>query len=196
MRRYAISLARAALGLALLGASAADAQVRGARQQAAPQPSAERDSLEARVRVRMAQVLRTQLQLSDAQLRQLMMTNRRFEGQKRSLLQQEREIRMGLRDELASGDTARSAQVNTLMDRMLAVQRQRLELLESEQKELSTFLTPMQRARYFGLEEQIRRRLEEMRAPNAQPGAAQGRPRQALPRRPPAGGGARRPPRG
>ncbi|MDH5234806.1 MAG: hypothetical protein OEW77_07575, partial [Gemmatimonadota bacterium] len=61
MRRFPISVAAAALGVALLDVSGAAAQARGARQQVAPPPSAERDSLEARVRVRMAQVLRTQL---------------------------------------------------------------------------------------------------------------------------------------
>ena len=179
------------------GALTAEAQAQGRlqqRQQRPAEPGSVRDSLEARVRVRMGQVLRTQLGLNDTQMQQLMASNRRFEGRRMALLQQEREVRIGLRDELASRDTTRSAQVAALLDRMLAVHRDRLTLLEEEQRDLATFLTPIQRAQYFGLEEQMRRRVEELRDERMQ---REQRVRPAVPpnRRPPAAG-ARRPPAG
>ncbi len=165
-----------------------------------PPPPIDRDSLEARVRQRMASVIQRQVGLTNDQMRQLNATNRRFEGQRRDLVMREREIRMGLRDEIESGDTTRQAQVGRLLDQMLQLQRQRLELVEAEQKELATFMSPLQRARYYGLEEQIRRRVIEMReqgmrnapggrrpggvAPGARPGA--GAPRGGV-RRPGAG---------
>jgi protein CpxP len=103
---------------------------------------------------------------------------------------QEREVRMGLRQEIESGDTTRSAQVSALLDRMLVLQRQRLELVEAEQKELATFLTPVQRAKYFGMEEQIRRRVMEMREQQMRRGGGdRGRPGGPEPIR-----GGRRPP--
>lgn len=157
-----------------------------------PPPPVERDSLEAQVRQRMAQMLRSQLGLNDDQMRRLAATNRRFERQRIALVTQEREVRMGLRDEIESGDTTRSTQVSALLDRMILLQRQRLELLEAEQKELASFLTPVQRARYFGMEEQIRRRVMEMREQQMRRGGPDG------PRRPPIGPanrGTRRPPR-
>lgn len=174
-----------------------------AQQPGGPPPGAEaqtpeqRERLEARVRERMGQMIRTQLNLSDDQMRRLQASNQRFERQRRLLVEQERDVRMGLRDEMISGDTTRGPQVAALLDRMLQVQRQRLDLLEAEQKELAGFLTPLQRARYFGLEEQLRRRVEEMRQgggvrqepPMGRPGM-QGRPGgQGRPgaRRPPAG---------
>lgn len=178
--------------LTVLSAASLGAQGRlQSRVQGGPPPGSERDSLEARVRVRMGQMLRTQLGLTDPQMRQLMASNRRFEGRRRDLLGQEREVRNGLRDELASGDTTRNAQIGVLLERMLSVQRQRIELLEAEQADLAGFLTPIQRARYFGLEEQLRRRVEEM----TDQGQREGRLRQPPPpvRRPPAAG-ARRPP--
>ena len=178
--------------LAVLPAGSLGAQGRlESRVQGGPPPGTGRDSLEARVRVRMGQMVRTQLGLTDPQMRQLMASNRRFEVRRRELLEQEREVRNGLRDELASRDTTRNAQVGVLLERMLSVQRQRIELLEAEQKDLAAFLTPIQRARYFGIEEQVRRRVEEM---NDQ-GVRDGRMRQPPPgvRRPPAAG-ARRPP--
>ncbi|MFN0099593.1 MAG: hypothetical protein ACKVS7_13020 [Gemmatimonadaceae bacterium] len=163
-------------------------------------PPIPRDSLENRVRVRMAQIVKTQLGLTDRQVRQLMLANRRFEPQRVALFQQEREVRNALRDEIESRDTTRQAQVGELLDRMLQLQRDRLALLESEQKELATFLTPVQRARYFGLEEQIRRRLldlREQRSPDAEPGGPGGARRPLGPGgggRPPVGGGRRPPP--
>ncbi len=153
-------------------------------------PPPQRDSLEFMVRQRMAQVVRVQLGLNDDQMRQLAATNRRFERQRISLVTQEREVRLGLRDELESGDTTRSVQVAALLDRMLAIQRQRLSLLEDEQKELATFLTPVQRARYFGMEEQVRRRVMEMREQGMRRGADVGRRAPG----PPPNRGARRPP--
>lgn len=151
-------------------------------QEPGPPPPQERDALEARLRVRMAEVVKRQVGLNDDQMRRLGATNRRFESQRLDLMARERDIRRDLRDEIESGDTTRSAQVSRLLEQMLQVQRQRLELLEAEQKELATFMSPHQRARYFGLEEQMRRRVEEMR--DQQGG------------RPPAGGARRPPPMG
>jgi hypothetical protein len=136
-------------------------------------PPTERDSLESRVRQRMEQMVQRQLGLTDDQVRRLGATNRRFANQRRDLLIRERQVRLGLRDEIELGDSTRNPQVAKLLDEMLQLQRQRLDLLESEQKELATFMTPHQRARYFGMEEQIRRRVEEMREQGGrQPGAA------------------------
>lgn len=153
------SMLRSAVAILSLGASGAPLRA----QDPPPPPSAQRDSLEARVRQRMAEVVRRQLGLSNDQMRKLAETNRRFEVQRRELLSRERDVRMDLRDEMESGDTTRQAQVSRLLDQMLVVQRQRIDQLETEQKELATFLTPIQRAKYFAMEEQIRRRVTEMR---------------------------------
>lgn len=126
------------------------------------QPPAERDSLEARVRARMAQVLRTQLGLNDEQMTKLAATNRRFEADRRRLTMEERRTRFQLRQEMSQGDSVNQARVGELLDAILRLQRERLTLVEQEQRELATFLTPRQRAQLFGLEEQLRRRMEEM----------------------------------
>lgn len=183
----------------LCAALALTASTGAAQEPGGPPPSAQRDTLEARVRLRMAQVVKRQLGLTDDQMRKLGETNRRFEVQRRELLARERDVRMDLRDEMESGDTTRQAQVSRLLDQMIQLQRQRVDQIESEQKDLATFLTPIQRARYFAMEEQIRRRVMEMREegmrpapggvrrpPGGQPGA--GRPGAVAPR-----GGVRRP---
>jgi len=165
----------------------------GAGAQAAPD-GAQRDSLESRVRARMAQVMRTQLGLNDDQVRRLQATNRRFEGQRRQLFEQERRVRIELRAAIEIGDTTQNASIGPLLDRTIQLQRERLDLLDAEQKELSTFLTPLQRARLYGFEEQMRRRVQEMQEGSGRPGGAN------TPRRPTGGrpgpppGGTRRPP--
>jgi Spy/CpxP family protein refolding chaperone len=159
-------------------------------------PMSRDSSMDTRVRLRIAQIVKTQLGLTDRQVRQLMLTNRRFEAQRLALFEEEREVRTALRDEIESRDTTRQAQVSELLDRMLKLQRDRLVLLEAEQKELATFLTPVQRARYFGLEEQIRRRVMDLRdqgPPDGGPGGARRPMGPGGAGRPPAGGG-RRPP--
>ena len=162
---------RFAGGLLLIVAGAA------LQAQARPVPGGERrDSMpnraqmEQRVRERLGGMMKEQLGLSDPQMTRLQETNRRFEERRRLLVDQERDIRMSLRDELIAGDSARQPQVGGLLDRMLKVQRQRLELLESEQKELSGFLSPVQRAKYLGVQEGMRRRLQQMRQQGGEPG--------------------------
>ncbi len=175
---------RAALTLLLLAAPAM------AQGRVAPSP-AQRDSLEARVRARMEQVLRTQLGLNDEQVRRLSATNRQFEGQRRQLFEQERRVRVELRAAIELGDSTQNARIGPMLDRTMQIQRERLTLQEAEQKELATFLTPLQRAKLFGMEEQMRRRMTEMRESGNRPDGPQGGPpsvpRQQQPRtrRPP-----------
>lgn len=172
----------AVLLVGLWGGSAAAQRTR--------QPDARRDSLEARVRARMAMVLRTQVGLNDEQITRLQAVNRRFEGQRRSLFEQERRVRGELRAALGS-DSAQDARIAPLLDRTIQLQRERLDLLEAEQKELATFLTPTQRARLYGMEEQMRRRMQEMRDARPSNGGVPrrgppGSARPTTPRQPPA----------
>lgn len=147
------------------------------------EPAGERrDSLEARVRARMAQVMRTQLGLTDEQVQRLQATNRRFEGPRRELFAQERRVRIELRAAIEIGDSTQNARIGPLLDQTIQLQRQRLDLLDAEQRELSAFLTPLQRARLYGFEEQMRRRVQEMRERDQRPGS--GRPRRPMGVRP------------
>lgn len=147
------------------------AQGRGAGpQQAPPRPTMAGDSvrpnranLEQQVRERIAKVTKEQLGLTDQQMAKLQATNKRFDEQRRLIVDQERDVRMSLRDEMLRPDSARQGQVAALLDRVIKTQRQRVDLAEQEQKELAGFLTPLQRARYFGLEQQIRQRVNQLR---------------------------------
>lgn len=140
------------------------AQETGVPKRPPPAQGEYREKLQTQMRERVATMVRTRLGLNDEQMRQLQQTNQKFEESRRLLMEQERELRMAMRDEMIAGDRANQEKVGQLLDRLLKVQRQRLELVESEQRDLAKFLTPVQRAKYLGLQDQMRRRMQEVRS--------------------------------
>ena len=122
-----------------------------------------RANLEQQVRERIAQVTKERLGATDQQMAKLQETNKKFDEKRRLVVDQERDVRMSLRDEMLRPDSARQGQVAALLDRVTKTQRQRVDLQEQEQKELAGFLTPLQRAKYFALEQQVRQRVNQMR---------------------------------
>lgn len=126
-------------------------------------PSPERARLEAQLAERTAQVVRKQLQLTDSQFTQLQQVNRKYEPTRQQLNAHERYLRLSLRAELALGAQADQSKVNDYLDQLGQVQQSRLEVFRNEQQDLGTFLTPVQRAKYAAIQEQIRNRLTKMR---------------------------------
>ena len=147
-------------------------------------PGADRRAeLETRVRERMAHMVQTRLGLTDEQMRKLADVNRKYEERRALLNDQERDIRMAMRDQLLA-DQPNETRVSELLDRMLRAQRQRFELVEAEQKDLAAFMTPSQRVKYLALQDEARRLRQQMQQ------RRQGR------RNPDAPGQRRRPPEG
>jgi hypothetical protein len=64
-----------------------------------------------------------------------------------------------------------------MLQRLVDHQKRRATLLESEQRDLATIMTPIQRARYMALQEQVRRQVEQRRG-----GGGQGQGRRRPPR--------------
>src|SRR5215207_3276252 len=126
------------------------------------QQGARRQLLEQRLRERTGDLVRRRLQLTDGQMAKLQTTNRQFEQQRMSLIGKERDVRQELRRQLTSG-TADQNRVGVLLDQAMQLERQRLDVMQSEQRELAKFLTPVQRARLFGLQNELRRRAQELR---------------------------------
>lgn len=137
----------------------------GGRRFGAFQPPAggPRQLLEQRVRMLFERIVRQRLQLTDAQVARLRTTNQEFAPRRRDLATRERKIRQTMRTELRPGGVPDQARLATLMDSLFALQRERLDMLQAEQRELATFLSPAQRIRYYALQEQLRRRVEAMR---------------------------------
>lgn len=136
-----------------------------------PQFPRDRDAMQQRFQQRFAEIVRDRVGLDDDQMVKLTELNRRFEARRREIFLRDRDIRNGMREELADGVTPNDDRVRKLLDDQLHVQRERMELMEAEQAELSKFMTPTQRARYFGIQEQMRRKVEELRGPPGGPDA-------------------------
>lgn len=161
MRYHVLAAALLALGAGTLQAQQTDTG--GARPR-----------LEQRVRERMAAVLRNRVGLNDQQIQQLAEVNRRIEPQRMQMLQNEREVRSALREEILTQAAPNQTRIDNYLKRMLELQHQRLDLVENEQRELSRFMTPLQRAKYLAVQEQFRARIAEMRRNRAGAGARPG----------------------
>lgn len=149
-------------GLALLAlAAAADAQQQPANSSDAP-PRRQRVALEQRVQQGLGRLMRERVGLSDAQIRQLAPVRQRFEARRRELLTGERAARTELRRLIQAGgtDSTTQARVAALIAQLHDLQRRRVQLFEDEQRELAGFMTPVQRARYQAVQENIRRRVQ------------------------------------
>ena len=190
-RNLSVALAAGATLFVILAAPAG-AQTGGqarsapgaARQGAQP---ANRLQLEREVRDRIHAMMRERMGLDDAQVARMDETLRTFEMRRRALLREERDARLTLRAAMGAGSgagtgtpTARpdDARIAAALDTLVLLQRRRIDLVEAEQRELATFLTPLQRAQFFALQENLRRALDGAEV------------------RPPRPGGTRRPPDG
>jgi periplasmic protein CpxP/Spy len=143
---------------------------RGGAGMRGQQLGADRMALERQVRQSLARVARRQLGLTDEQMRSLGRVDQRFEQRRRELNRDETMVRIGLRQVMLDTGNVDQAKVAQSLDRLIQLQRRRVDLLEAEQRALAEFLTPLQRAQYQSLQERVRRRLEEAR-PNAAGGA-------------------------
>lgn len=173
--RWALAAA-SAVAVVLVHPPGASAQQRGGGETGGT--PRERAELERRFGQRIGRAVQERLQLTDAQTERLRRSNRSFEEQRRALVAEEREVRLALRAQLAPGATAQQERVSELIDQAIHIQRKRLDLVESEQRELARFLTPVQRARYLDLQERLRHRVEEIR--RGHPGRGGGAPTRRL----------------
>ncbi|HXG70068.1 MAG TPA: Spy/CpxP family protein refolding chaperone [Gemmatimonadaceae bacterium] len=146
--------------IAIASALALSAATAGAQAARGTQP--ERAALEQQFRERTAEMIRTRLKLTERQMEQLQQVNVRYAPQLNRLSVQERQTRRALRTEISAGDSANQNRIGDLLETSLRVQRERLGIIESEQRELAAFLTPLQRARYLALQAQMRKRAEEL----------------------------------
>lgn len=162
------------------------ASVTRAQPVRAPEANANRPELEQQFRARVAKLAQDRIGLTDAQMAQLEQSNARFAPQLSRVAAQERETRRALRAELTSAGQPNQQRVSDLLDVSLQLQKQRIAIVENEQKDLARFMTPVQRARYIALQQQFRRRAQELARQNEGKGAGSGvqRPRQGLKKRP------------
>ena len=132
--------------------------------------------MEQQLRRNLWQIAKQRIGFSDAQMSQLASTSKRFDDRRRALAVEERAQRMTLRQELLADTKADQDRVAKALDRLHQLQRDRVDLQIEEQREFATFMTPVQRAKYAALQEQVRRRVETLRRQRPDSGAGVGRP--------------------
>jgi hypothetical protein len=185
-RSLKLGLLSALLVLSPLSVSSAQGGERQAQRQGGGVGRANREQMEQRFRLQLATLLKTQLGLTDDGMRQLSEVNQRFDRQRRDVNRREMMTRRALRDEVLKHDSANAARIEQLLTDQFKFERERIDVTEAEQRELAKFLTPVQRARYLGVQEQVRRQMDQMRGRGRE---GFGEPPQGAPRgrRPPPG---------
>ena len=146
-----------AIALGLMAALALPAE---SQRPGGPPP---RGELEAELRRGFARAVRQRVGLNEDQMRRLAPITQKYATERARIQLDERAARMELGRILRDSVPADSAKIEGLMGRMLDAQKRQVQLLEQEQKELATIMSPLQRARFFGLREQMRRQLEDRR---------------------------------
>jgi len=114
-------------------------------------------------RRRWQQHVRERLELTPDQGAKLQATEDRFAAQRRPIAQSQRQIQLALRGQLEPGGAANADSVNHLI---AARDRNRAALFQLEQEEdheMSGYLSPVQRARYQMMRQQLQERIAEMR---------------------------------
>lgn len=117
----------------------------------------------AAARQAIERLIRTQVQPTDAQMQQLRAIDQRFEPQRMTLNRDEAQVRRQLRQAMMDTTNVDQNRIGQLVDRMVAFPGRRAALMEEESKAIAGVLTPLQRARYHAIQEQLRRRIEQGR---------------------------------
>lgn len=146
----------------------------GDRQGPPPTPQ-QRQEMEARLQAHIDSIVRVRLSLTDDQFKRLQDVATRMEKERRDLRMDDGRLRMEMRHALTAS-TVNEDKVAELLAKMPQLERRRLGIMEREQRELSQFLTPSQRARYISLQDELRRSMQEMQFRRMTPGGAYGPP--------------------
>jgi Spy/CpxP family protein refolding chaperone len=170
MKRSFVAVAAFAVLSLASGLSAQDARAGRAAKRAEAARGAGRagpqQPLVRELRQRFNGVVQKQLNLSDANARRLESVDRQFQQQRAQLNREAKEARLGLRAALADSTNLDQAKIGEYMDELTREPRRRADILEAEQKELATFLTPVQRAKLQGLREQLAQRVKQIQQQN------------------------------
>jgi Spy/CpxP family protein refolding chaperone len=108
-------------------------------------------------------LIRNQVRPTDEQMIKLRQIDQRFMPRRTQLDREEQQVRGDLRRAMLDTVNVDEARIGQLLDRMIGFPGRRAALMEEEQKSLGEVLTPLQRAKYHAIQEQLRRRIEQGR---------------------------------
>jgi protein CpxP len=137
------------------------------------------DSLQAarmrqQIEQRFAQQIQANLGLTDEQAVKLRATFNAYAPKRRAMEQEERAIKRGLQGQLRPGIAANSDSVAKLVDRLLELKVTYAQSFVDENREMSKYLTPVQRAQFQVMRERLMARIEEIRQQRQQQFRQQG----------------------
>lgn len=124
-----------------------------------PGANANRQQLVQALQQKVYRVVKTRVGLDDGQMQKLQRVNRQFAPRRRDLNERERTLRQSLRADMTSAAPDQQ-KIEAEWKELRGLQRQRLDILDEEDAQLAGFMTPLQRARYHAIQEQLRRQVE------------------------------------
>lgn len=131
--------------------------------QAAPDSTHRSSALRERIEKRFAEQVKTELRLTDAQAARLKAVATEHGSHRRDLRHRERDLRAALDAQIGDSTRADQDSVARVTKELLDLRVEYAESWRREMGELSSFLTPVQRARLLVLRERLLQRVHEMR---------------------------------
>lgn len=159
-----------ALAFLMLASAAAIAQEpgRGGRDRRDPaNMAAARQAIE--------KLIRERVRPTDDQMAKLRQIDQQYVPRRIQLDREEQQVRRDLRQAMLDTANIDQGKIGQLLDRMVAYPGRKAALMEEEQKSLAQVLSPLQRAKFNAIQEQLRRRIEQGRGG---PPPGRGRPPQ------------------
>src|SRR5258706_4798114 len=154
----------------LLGLAARRAGGAGARLAAQQRDSmrtlsdtAEAGRLRAQIEQRFNDRVTQELNLNTDQAAKLRATQERFSTRRRDVMEQQLGRRRALENQMQPGIAANSDSVRKLMDGIQAGRGEMVKIEQDQDREMSGYLSPVQRARYQQMRERLMQRVGEMR---------------------------------
>jgi hypothetical protein len=133
-----------------------------AAQQTAPD-TVRADSLRHRIEERFSYRVQHELGLTNDQTAKLRASSERFGERRRHIRIRERQLNEALRAQLQPGVAAKQDSVAKLTDAMVELKMTAAQSTRDEMKDLSKYLSPVQRARLYVMRERLRDRVKHAR---------------------------------
>jgi hypothetical protein len=132
-----------------------------------------REQLRMQIEQRFAQRVKVELGLSDQQLDRLRVAVRADRDRRLHIQDRERDLLRAMGEQMRPGVAANQDSLARLQDALAQNHVARAQLEQQEQRELSQFLTPVQRTRLLYMRQMLMRRIQTIREGRWRP---QGRP--------------------
>ena len=155
---------------------------------AEPQDTVESAQLRQQIEQRFHEIVRQRLALTDDQDAKLRATQEKYRTQRQPLFQRQFAVNQALDDQMRPGIAANPDSVRRMMDERQQIRGRLFQVDQDEDREMSGYLTPVQRAQFQMLRGRFIQRISELRQ-QRQRGGTGGRP--GVMGRPRAGGGMR-----